>query len=83
MAFGGWSFVNELNDNIKVFLTKIDNVEAMFRGTAKHKWEGKAKPASLINLPKNFKKFPSLYNVRDGNRENCYYTETKNGECMG
>jgi hypothetical protein len=31
---GGQSFVNELDDYIKAFLSKMDNCEATFRGTA-------------------------------------------------
>ena len=73
---GGELFVNDINHYIKVFLTEMDNFEASFRGTAKHKWLGKANPVSLLNLPKNFNYFGSLRNVWDGNREN-YVTVLK------
>ena len=79
---GGQLFVTEINNYIKVFLTKMDNFKASFRESSNHKWLGKANPVSLLNLPKNFNCFGSLCNVWDGNREN-YVTvlKPKRGMC--
>jgi hypothetical protein len=66
---GGSSFINELDHCIKVYLTELDNFQKTYCSGRPH-WLGKANPASLLNIPKNFNLFASLRNVWDGNREN-------------